>query len=194
MAFHFDKSAPPTMDEHLDTIVAISTRAASFWTAAHGWASKPAADLLAAARLDWLASFSRTLRVRVEEVTAAPNEPAAIIVGWAHIRTLVEGHLKLYLTVFLTTYLADAHAFKSQKTGKILEPGDLSFESMRQFLVKRGLLTAHHGFVATVQSRGNAIHAFENKNIGTAAEFLEHIPLYREFLMDLESSLPNPYA
>jgi hypothetical protein len=47
--------------------------------------------------------------------------------------------------------------------------------------------------IETVQQRGNAIHAFADKPIGPASEFLEHIRLYREFLTDLESSLPNPY-
>jgi hypothetical protein len=119
MAFSFVKSAMEAEVDDLTAIAEISTRAAAFWKSAHGWAPMEAADLLSEARLDWLASFSRTLRVRVDEVTATPDEPAALIVGWAHLRTLVEGHLKLYLTVFLTDYLADIHAIKASATGKI---------------------------------------------------------------------------
>jgi hypothetical protein len=194
MAFSFLQRPPQTIEDNLAVIAAISTRAADFWSKAHGWAPAAAADALSQARLDWLASFSRTLRARVEQVTENPQEPAAIILAWAHLRTLVEGHLKLFLTVFLMDYRQDAHAPKSQKTGTVLEPTTLSFENLRQFLVKRGLLESHHTFIKMAQDRGNAIHAFADKPIGTAQEFLDHIPLYRAFLSDLEASLPNPYA
>jgi hypothetical protein len=193
MPWHFIEPEPPTIENHLCAIAAISTRAADFWKAAHGWAPDDAADALSRARLDWLASFSRTLKMRVQEVTEHPQEPAAVILAWAHLRTLVEGHLKLFLTVFLMDYRADARAPKSHKTGNILEPSKLTFEDIRQFLTKRDLLTAHHAFIETVQQRGNAIHAFADNPIGTPSEFLDHVEQYRKFLTDLESSLPNPY-
>jgi hypothetical protein len=194
MAFTFQKAAPPTIDDDLRAVAVISTRAAEFWKKAHGWAPKDAADALSKARLDWLASFSRTLKMRVEEVIAEPDEPAVLILAWAHLRTLVEGHLKLFLTVFLLDYHADAHAPKHKKTGKVSEPDKLSFEEIRQYLATAGLLGTHHAFIATVQQRGNAIHAFADKPIGSDSEFLEHVFLYRKFLADLESSLPNPYV
>jgi hypothetical protein len=111
MAFSFMQLAPhpKNVDRHLKDIAATSERAAGFWAKAHGWAPHEAADLLSKARLDWLASFSRTLRTRVEEVEAHPDEPAVIIIAWAHLRTLVECNLKLFLTVFLMDYLKDLH-------------------------------------------------------------------------------------
>lgn len=114
-----------------------------------------------------------------------------LILAWAHLRTLVEGHLKLFLTVFLEDYLADIHApiYK----GQTIEPQLLKFENIRQFLIKRGLLINNHGFIAAVQQRGNAIHAFADKSIGSASEYLEYITLYREFLTDVVTALPNPY-
>ena len=194
MAFSFLKVAPQTLDDDLAAIAEISTRAAEFWKKAHGWAPTAAADALSKARLDWLASFSRTLKARVEEVIAHPQEPAAVIMAWAHLRTLVEGHLKLFLTVFQVDYHADGDAPKSQTTGKVLEPSALSLESIRHYLKKSCILTPHHEFIEMAQKRGNAIHAFADKPIGSASEFLDHIPRYRAFLTDLEASLPNPFA
>jgi hypothetical protein len=193
MAWNFMESDPPRIEDHLRAIATTSTRAADFWKEAHGWAPLDVASALSAARLDWLASFSRTLAMRVQEVIEQPEEPAVVILAWAHLRTLVEGHLKLFLTVFLMDYRADTLAPKSQRTGRILEPHRLSLEGIRQFLIKRDLLTAHHPFIETVQQRGNAIHAFSDKAIGSGSDFLEHIALYRRFLGDLESSLPSPY-
>jgi hypothetical protein len=191
MAWSFLNLHPKTIDDHLRAIEQISTEAADFWKSAHGWAPDGAADLLSKARLDWLASFSRTLKLRVYEVNENPNEPAVLILAWAHLRTLVEGHLKLFLTVFLADYLTDIHA--PVHNGQPIEPQLLKFENIRQFLIKRGLLINHHGFIAAIQQRGNAIHAFADKSIGTASEYLEYVALYREFLTDVVTALPNPY-
>ena len=194
MAFEFAQSQAGTVLVDLDVIASISIRTAQFWAEAHGWAPKDAADALSRARLDWLASFSRTLKFRVQEVTEHPDEPAALICAWVHLRTLVEGNLKLFLTVFLSDYMADSHAPKSQKAGTSLEPDTLSLEAIRQFLVKRDLLPAHHSFIEIIQKRGNTIHAFADKPIGSGEEFLECLHGYRLFLADLEDSLPNPYS
>jgi hypothetical protein len=121
-----------------------------------------------------------------------PDEPAVIILAWAHLRTLVEGHLKLFLAVFLKDYLADAHA--PVKKEKVIVPDALQYEAIKQFLIQRSLLVAHHVFIGAVQQRGNAIHAFADRPIGTAAEYLEHVTLYREFLAGVEAALPYPYT
>ena len=181
----------------VERIELISARTADFWRKAHGWAPKEAADLLSKSRLDWLDSFNRTLKARVQEVGDHPNEDAILILAWAHLRTLVEGHLKLFLAVFLMDYLKDPHAPLKDSNNPAKgpkNPATLSYEQIRAFLAKRGLLSAHHGFIDTVQQRGNAIHAFVDRPIGTAAEYLQHVTLYRQFLESVESSLPNPYV
>src|SRR5450755_4362847 len=110
MAKWFEAAFTATIDDHLSDITSITDKAAKFWAKPHGWAPKEAAELLSKSRLDWLASFSRTLRARVEEVQAKPTEPAVIILAWAHFGTLVEGNLKLFLSVYLRDYLRDVHA------------------------------------------------------------------------------------
>src|SRR5438270_401620 len=125
----FDPIDSDTLDLYLRQITDVSTNSASFWSAAHGWAPREAADLLSQARLDWLASLSRTLSLRVREVSNHPSEPGVIIVAWAHLRALVEGHLKLFLAVWLNTYLSDPNA-KIRK-GKVIQPDELSYELIR---------------------------------------------------------------
>jgi hypothetical protein len=179
-----------SINDRLRDIAHTSTAIAHFWSAAHGWAPKEAANLLSQARLDWLASFSRVLGLRVRELRDNPDEPATIILAWVHLRTLVEGHLKLFLTVFLKDYLEDAAA--PGRKGAIIQPEDLKLEEIRQFLVKHSLLSDHHDFIATVQQRGNAIHAFTGRAIGSVTEYLEYIERYQEFLSSLNASLPCP--
>jgi hypothetical protein len=192
MAWHFpDEDDPSTLKQHLYAIENISLRSAEFWRQAHGWAPNSAAELLAESRLDWLSSFAATLKLRVEEVTAHPSEPAVLIVAWAHLRTLVEGQLKLFLCVFLEDYLADTDAPKN-KQDSIIAPDGLLYDRIKQYLIKSGLLTQHHTFIGLVQQRGNAIHAFAHRDIGTAADFLSAISVYRRFLEDVDDTLPTP--
>lgn len=191
MAFSFAKTTYQKMTD-LERIELISSRIADFWSSAHGWAPKEAADLLSKSRLDWLDSFNHTLRGRVQDVTDHPDEPAVLILAWAHLRTVVEGHLKLFLAVFLIDYLKDQHAPLAKSGPK--NPDKVGYEEIRVFLVKRGLLVKHHAFIDTVQQRGNAIHAFADRPIGTTKEYLEYVGHYRQFLEDIEASLPNLYV
>ncbi len=114
-----------------------------------------------------------------------------LILAWAHLRTLVEGHLKLFLAVFLMDYLKDKHAPLAKNGSK--NPDKLGYEEIRVFLIKRGLRVKHHPFIDTVQ-RGNAIHSFADRPIGTTKEYLDSVGQYRKFLENIEASLPNPYT
>ena len=181
----------PDLTATLGRINEVSAQLESFWSAAHGWAPPEAAALLSRSRLDWLSSFNRMLASRVAEVRAHGSEPASLILAWAHLRALVEGHLKLFLAVYLRDYLADPDAAKD-KNGALLSPDKLQLEVIRQFLAKRSLLSSQVAFVSLVQSRGNAIHAFKTRDIGTAAEFLLAIPAYHAFLTAIDEALPYP--
>ena len=100
-------SDPESIEACLSEIAEISKNAAYFWKSAHGWAPREAADLLSQARLDWLDSLSRTLGLRVQEVSEHVDEPSVIIIAWVHLRALVEGNLMLFLTVHLREYKSD---------------------------------------------------------------------------------------
>jgi hypothetical protein len=185
-------TSPGNIDDALQRITSLSQALQKFWSKAHGWAPPTAADGLSEARLDWLASFNKTLKARVEEVRAQPYEAATLIVAWAHLRALVEGNLKFFLTVFLMDYVNDPQTVKEKRTGNPIFPKNLKLEQIRQFLKRKDILTHHERFSARVQNRGNAIHAFSGRDIGTAEEYLKQIPLYLDFLEDIETSFPYP--
>lgn len=185
---HFEDGALAP-NELVNNIVRSAAQMQAFWSAAHGWAPPRAAEMLASARLDWLVSLSRALRHRIAEV-ASSNEPAALIVAWAHLRSLVEGNLKLYLAVFIEDYYKDSAA--QRRRGEIVPPDELTLERIRKFLKEADLLVEHQAFIATVQSRGNAIHSFSTRDLGTPEEYLHHVELFLDFLADLQSSLPMP--
>ena len=137
-------ASPERIDGDLEQISSLSQTLQEFWSRAHGWAPAKAAEGLSAARLDWLASFSRTLKHRVAEVRAHPDEPSTLIIAWAHLRVLVEGNLQFFLTVFLMDYLNDPQLIKHKKAGDPVLPRDLSFEQLRQFLKKKDKIGRAH--------------------------------------------------
>jgi hypothetical protein len=184
-----------TLDRYLEDIAEMSERAASFWSAAHGWAPKDVALLLSKADLHLLASLSRTLRMRVHELYDQPDEEGVLIIAWVHLRSLVEGHLKLFFTVFMNDYEADP--IISKKTKKPVPFGDLLPNQILKYSREHRILEGHYNLIQTAAARGNMIHAFathnfENRGLGTADEYFAAIEDYRDFLGDVLNYLPTP--
>ncbi|GHH99695.1 hypothetical protein [Neobacillus kokaensis] len=48
-------------------------------------------------------------------------------------------------------------------------------------------------WVEMVQQRRNAIHAFNDRNIGTPVELIESIEKYNTFIDVIDTRLPYPY-
>lgn len=176
----------------IDHIIDAQVVLAEFWSRAHGWAPRDAADLLTKSRLDWQVSLSRSLHHRVRAVQASP-EAGELIIAWANLGALVEGSLKLFLAVWYGSYAKDIDAIF--RRGQLRDPDTLALEELRQFFVKKGLLEPKWlEYVELVQSRRNAIHAFHDRDLGTVDEFTESVCKYHGFLREVASSLPWPEA
>jgi len=102
-----------------------------FWKSAHGWAPIEAAGLLNKSMLEWQASLSSSLRMWL-----CSSSDGDLILAWANIGALVEGQLKLFLSVWCNDYSADSDAIKD-KRGRLQELDGSTLEPLRQFFVKR---------------------------------------------------------
>lgn len=173
-------------DETVKKIITINQEILNFWgDGAPGWAPERAVALLAKSRLDWQVSLSNSLN---NWRRASPEElsDGDLILAWANLGCLVEGTMKLMLAVFYEDYSKDL-----SKPDR--EPDALYFEPMIRYFKNTDLLSpAEHELCKLVQSRRNAIHAFRDRNIGNAAEFLAALKSYHSFLVSVESRLPTP--
>src|SRR2546425_621463 len=88
-------------------IIAITEAMERFWRQAHGWAPAAAADLMADARLDRQASFTHTLYTYLKPFPDREAE-ARQILGYATLRSLCEGILKLFFSAYWEDYCRDA--------------------------------------------------------------------------------------
>ena len=85
---------------------------ARFWNAANGWAPIEAAGLLSKARLDWQVSLSSSLRNWLRD---PPNvlSDGDLILAWTNLGALIEGTLKLFLSVYYKNFQADVENLKA---------------------------------------------------------------------------------
>jgi len=170
---------------------------ARFWSDSKGWAPVEAAGLLSKARLDWQVSLSGTLRLwdRDEHTTLTDGE---LILAWTNLGSLLEGSLKLLLSVYYKDYAADLEVLKKSKAydnqkSKPHLPDGLTLEPLRLFMKARDLLSADgHKLLELVQQRRNAIHAFKNRPIGNEAEFQGAVRCYLALLRSVNERLPYP--
>jgi len=187
-----------TYETDVEDIVAVQAGLAAFWSKAHGWAPDDGAALLASARLDWTPSLARSLSRWADPIELPDGD---LILAWANLGSILESSLRLFLGVYITDYrnsIEDLEAIKAieQKganQGQPYPPSSIQFEKIRQLLSRIEIFPAKDlAFVSLVQSRRNAIHAFNNREIGSAEEFRSAVATYRVFIADLATRLPYP--
>jgi hypothetical protein len=81
--------------EICECIETLTTKMMDFWKSAHGWAPIEAAGLLNISMLEWQSSLSSSLH---RWLSATSN--GDLILAWANLGALVEGQLKLFLSIY----------------------------------------------------------------------------------------------
>ncbi len=178
-----------SIDEVVDRIVTLNNGLRQFWTKANGWAPIEAAQLLSKSRIDWQVSLSACLKIWLVE-PLPDNESGRLILAWANLGSLVEGTMKLFLSVWYKDYNNDVEAIKKKE--KLIDPDGLQLEPMRQFFRKRIWGEDWDMWIQHIQQRRNAIHAYKSRDIGTFDEFFADVRRYLKFLRYINSKLPYP--
>jgi hypothetical protein len=173
----------------IERIIAITEAMERFWRKAHGWAPADAAEMMEAARLDRQVSFTRTL---TDYLKPFPDEEAEArqILGYATLRSLCEGILKLFFSVWWEDYRRDIDAAFNRQ-GKVIAPEDVSFDRLITLYSRKGDPQVEV-FLRRIQQRGNAIHHFTDREIGSQSELITDIGRFLEFLLAANTRLPYP--
>ncbi len=175
-------------ESNIKNIISGNEQLADFWGNSHGWAPNSAADLMSKSRLDWQVSLSKTLPKWTFEQATYDGE---LILAWANLGALVEGSLKLLLSVYFEDYSGDVDKLKGRK-GKQVDPDALAIEKLKQFFKKKERLKEWFPYIDLVQQRRNAIHAYKDRPIGDHNEFREAVGLYLQLLRTINRMLPYP--
>ncbi|MEF1174580.1 hypothetical protein [Vibrio sinaloensis] len=176
-------------ESNVKNIISGNEQLASFWGNSHGWAPDSAADLMSKSRLDWQVSLSKTLLMWAFNEESYDGE---LILAWSNLGALVEGSLKLFLTVYYEDYSGDVDKLVNRK-GKQVDPDVLAIEKLKQFFKKKELLNEQWlAYIDLVQQRRNAIHAYKDRPLGEHHEFEEAVGQYLLLLRTINRMLPYP--
>ena len=188
------------IDIVIDRIVDINEGIGKFWSGAEGWAPIEAAKLLSKSRLDWQISLSKSLKIWFDNSNFNPDEESGrLILAWANLGCLVEGTLKLFLSIYYKDYLNDVHVIKKEKNKLVIvkELDELMLGDLRKFLFKKERVETildkkWDEWIELIQRRRNAIHAYRDRDIGNFKEFSKNVRNYLVFLEDINGRLPYP--
>jgi len=180
-------------DNSLEVVIkrisTLTRRMVDFWSNAHGWAPVEAAELLSKSMLEWQSSLAECLHLW--------NRPSLtdgeLILAWSNVGSLVEGQLKLFLSVYYKDYTNDIDAIK-KNNGDIVDPDIVKFDQLRNFFKKKVWVSDEKWdeWILLIQQRRNAIHAFKFKEIGTTEELHSNIGCLLEFIRMMNDRLPYP--
>lgn len=179
----------------VENIISPNGKLAAFWASAHGWAPEDAANLLSKSRLDWQVSLSETLRLWIDR---DPMTDGELILAWANLGALLEGTLKLFISIYYQDFQGDTEALRyanayDEKKETHKEPDGLTLDVLRKFVVKKKLFNESDvEMLQLVQSRRNAIHAYKDRELGTVNEYRDCVRGYMEFLTDVDLRVPYP--
>jgi hypothetical protein len=182
------------IDEVVNRIITLNDGLRHFWSKMDaGWAPIEAAQLLSRSRLDWQVSLSKCLKKWLVEFSVDEND-GRLIMAWTNLGSLVEGTMKLFLSVYYVDYQKDVLALK-KRNGNLIDPDTLDLEKMRLFFRDRFWNNENNNWdswILHIQQRRNAVHAFKNRDIGTIEEFYDDVRKYLEFLRYINDKLPYP--
>ncbi|WP_405279265.1 hypothetical protein [Cobetia sp. Ld8] len=173
--------------EDVESVIEANEKLTNFWGDSAGWAPDSAFELLSKSRLDWQVELSATLRMW----NFKHNVDGQLILAWANLGALIEGTLKLFLSVYRNDYSKDE--IRVKRNEKTIDPDTLSYESLKLFFKKKEILSDEWiEYLSGVQLKRNAIHAYKHRDIGSVEDFHKSVSMYLEFLFHINDSLPYP--
>lgn len=175
--------------ERYDVLVKLTNNAALIWKQARGIAPDSVADKLDEAMLEWQSELTRTLKIWIDKGLSMTD--GELILARANLGAVVESWLKLFYTVYYEDYMISS-PFKDIN-GNVIEPENVKFENLKNFSTGKlwhDNTSFDYKWVDSVQSKRNAIHSFQYKDIGTPQDFIDDADHLFDFANNVLSHFP----
>ncbi|MCW2366600.1 hypothetical protein M2341_002047 [Sphingobium sp. B7D2B] len=168
---------------------------AGFWIKVDGWAPAEAAAALAEANLRRVASLAHSTQQWIRD---EPLSDGDLVLAWTNLGAVLEGALRLFLTVFLADYLKDKKMLESRAFNKKYQvltlPSNLTFDNMLDAYEKSELLPNNQlALCRRLQHNRNAIHAFKLRDVETDEAFQVALRELAALMRSLDGRMPRPF-
>ena len=174
----------------LDFIIQLTDNTTLVWEEAAKLQIPPASVVqkIDGAMLDWMRELTKTLRLWTDKGSSMTS--GELILARANLGSVVESWLKVFYCVFKEDY--DANPKIDKRTGKAIEPNNLTFEELKQF--SRNILYNPKGawdrWIESVQLKRNAIHSFNYREIGSVPDFYDDVEKLYSFIQLITDRFP----
>ena len=164
-----------------------TSNTAIMWKESRGVAPDSVADKMDDAMLSWMSELTDTLKIWIDKGIFMTD--GELILARTNMGALVESWLKFFYCVFYEDYIKNPKTVK----GKMVEPNNMKFEDLKNF--SNGILwddnkSAMYIWVDKIQHYRNAVHAFNYRDIGTAAEFMSDMDEFYKYVDHILNRIP----
>ena len=164
-----------------------TSNTAIMWKESRGVAPDSVADKMDDAMLSWMSELTDTLKIWIDKGIFMTD--GELILARTNMGALVESWLKFFYCVFYEDYIKNPKTVK----GKMVEPNNMKFEDLKNF--SNGILwddnkSAMYIWVDKIQHYRNAVHAFNYRDIGTAAEFMSDMNEFYKYVDHILNRIP----
>ena len=172
----------------LDFIIQATNNITVLWEKRVGsTAPQSVVNKIDSAMLNWMRDLTNTLRLWSDKGSFMTD--GELILARANLGAVVESWLKFFYCVYNEDYQKSPILNKEMD---VIEPENLSFERLKQY--SKDILYNKNDSIEiwldSVQKKRNAIHSFNNRNIGTANDFYDDLETLYDFINQIEIRLP----
>ncbi|MDO5432954.1 hypothetical protein [Eubacterium sp.] len=148
-------------------------------------------EIISKARLDWVIELTDCLGIWLEKGKTM-NEGELILAN-ANLGSVVESWLKFFYCIYYDDYEKDTRHV-TDKANKLLPPNRLKFDRLR--LLSSEIIFAEendkcwNNWIHEVQLKRNAIHSFNDRELGDYEDFANNVDKLYEFINIIDERLP----
>lgn len=185
------------MEKTVDKIYNLTKSKFESWKNHNGYAPVEASTKLNRVMLDWIIELTKTLEIW--ETKGNSMTDGELILACANMGALVESMMKFVLSVYILDYNKEP---LFDREGNLIPPEKLKFENLKVYCFDKVWNDNYYEekypnikeWVGSIQRKRNAIHAFNNKEIGRPIDYYNDIENYWMFINMVFNTLPDdPY-
>src|SRR5699024_10742019 len=114
-----------------------------------------------------------------------------LILAWTNLGALVEGSMKVFLSVYYEDYIKDTNIIKNY--GENIDPDSAMFNRLIIFFNKsiwtNDEKEERNKWLEIIRDRRNAIHAYQDKDIEDFNAYHKHVKQFVGFINDINSRI-----